>query len=241
LLRTGSPERNASGSPRRARAAAPSGDADLALLRQQLLTLGEKVEAGVGAGLRALLEGDSALARDLIDADGEIDRLELEVDETCRRLLMVRQSASALRLITAAVKIVVDLERMGDLAVNIARRAIELNQGPPLRPSHHLWKLADLCHRQVRAALGAFIVSDVARAQKVIANDELVDARYHALFNELIGLMMEDAKNIRGGNSLLFVAKHLERIGDHAVNVAEMVIFTVKGKDIRHPRSRAVA
>ena len=87
-------------------------------------------------------------------------------------------------------------------------------------------------------ALAAFAAADVTRAQKVILNDELVDARYHALFNELIGLMMEDPANIRSGNGMLFVAKHLERIADHAVNVAEMVVFLVKGKDIRHPRSR---
>ena len=221
MLRAGSHERNAS--IRQSRVTAPSRDAELKLLRQQLLTLGAKVEAGVAAAIRALLERDPALARELIYADAEVDQLELQVDETCRRLLVLRHSRIDMRFITTAVKVVVDLERIGDLAVNIARQAIDLDPIPPLRPRHDLPKLADLCQRQ---------------AQKVILNDELVDARYHSLFNELIGLMMEDPANIRSGNGMLFVAKHLERIADHAVNVAEMVVFLVKGKDIRHPRSR---
>ena len=236
MLRAGSHERNASA--RQSRVAAPSRDAELRLLREQLLTLAAKVEAGVAAAIRALLERNPALARELIDADADVDQLELQVDETCRRLLVLRHTRIDMRFITTAVKVVVDLERIGDLAVNIARQAIDLDPIPPLRPRHDLPKLADLCQRQVRMALAAFAGGDVVRAQKVILNDELVDARYHALFNELIGLMMEDPANIRSGNGMLFVAKHLERIADHAVNVAEMVVFLVKGKDIRHPRSR---
>src|SRR5439155_5472821 len=189
-----------------------SRDAGLRLLREQLLTVGAKVEAGVAAAIHALVDRDPALARELSRID--------------------------LRFITAAVKMVVDLERIGDLAVNIARQAIDLDLISPLTPRHDLPKLADLCQRQVRTALAAFAGADVVRAQRVILNDELVDARYHALFNELIGLMMEDPANIRSGNGMIFVAKHLERIADHAVNVAEMVVFLVKGKDIRPPGSR---
>jgi phosphate transport system protein len=170
-----------------------------------------------------------------------VNRLEIVVDEMCRRLLALRQpAASDLRLITTALKIVVDLERMGDLAVNIAERALDLNQSPPLPPVHDLSKLAQLCQDQLRAALDAFVDGDVGKAEAVIKADLLLDALYHKLFNDLLALMMEDPRNIRRANSLLFVAKHLERLGDHATNVAEMVVYMVRGTDVRHPNSREV-
>jgi phosphate transport system protein len=175
----------------------------------------------------------------VVAADREVNRLEVDIDEACRRLLVLRQpAASDLRFITTALKIVVDLERIGDLAVNIAERAIDLNQSPPLKPVHDLTRLAELCQKQVRAALDAFVDGDVEKAEAVIKGDDLLDAVYHNLFNELVALMMEDPRNIRRANSLLFVAKHLERLGDHATNVAEMVIYMVRGTDVRHPGSR---
>jgi phosphate transport system protein len=214
-------------------------DAQLDDLRNKLLSLGGKVETEIATSVRALAERDSQLAQAVIDADREVNRLEVEIDEVCRRLLVLRQpAASDLRFITTALKIVVDLERIGDLAVNIAQRAIDLNQSPPLRPVHDLTKLAELCQKQVRAALDAFVDGDAERAEAVIKGDELLDAVYHNLFNELLALMMEDPRNIRRANSLLFVAKHLERLGDHATNVAEMVIYMVRGTDVRHPGSR---
>jgi phosphate transport system protein len=215
-------------------------DAELDGLRTKLLTLGGKVETEIAQGVRALIERDTKMAEGVLGADREVNRLELEVDETCRRLLALRQpAASDLRFITTALKIVVDLERIGDLAVNVAERAIDLNQSPPLRPVHDLTRLAELCQKQVRAALDSFVDADAAKAEVVIKDDALVDALYHTLFNELLGLMMEDSKNIRRANSLMFVAKHLERLADHATNVAEMVIFMVKGTDVRHPHSRS--
>jgi phosphate transport system protein len=214
-------------------------DAELDRLREKLLTLGGKVESGIAQSMKALMERDSDLAEKVIAADRDVNRLELEVDETCRRLLALRQpAASDLRFITTCLKIVVDLERIGDLSVNIAERALDLNQSPPLRPVHDLVRLAELCQKQVRAALDAFVQADAEKAQVVIKDDALVDAVYHTLFNDLLGLMMEDSKNIRRANSMMFVAKHLERLADHATNVAEMVIFMVEGKDIRHPHSR---
>jgi phosphate transport system protein len=214
-------------------------DAELDGLRSKLLNLGGKVESEIATSVRALIERDSKLAEEVVGADREVNRLEMEVDETCRRLLALRQpAASDLRFITTALKIVVDLERIGDLAVNIAERAIDLNQSPPLRPVHDLIKLTDLCKKQVHKALDAFVDADADKASAVIADDDLVDALYHTLFNELIGLMMEDSRNIRRASSLMFVAKHLERLADHATNVAEMVIFMVKGTDVRHPHSR---
>src|SRR6266404_8926677 len=214
-------------------------EGELEELRSKLLTLGGKVEAEIAQSMRALSERDSKLAELVVGSDREVNLLELEVDESCRRLLALRQpAASDLRFITTALKIVVDLERIGDLAVNIAERAIDLNQSPPLKPIHDLVKLADLGQRQVRASLDAFVEGDPAKAEAVIRNDDLLDSVYHNLVNELLGLMMEDPRNIRRANSLLFVAKHLERLGDHATNVAEMVVYMVRGTDVRHPHSR---
>ena len=215
-------------------------DAQLEDLRNKLLGLAGKVELEIATSMRALQERDTALAEQVISSDREVNRLEVEIDKACQRLLVLRQpAASDLRFITTALKIVVDLERIGDLAVNIAERAIDLNQSPPLKPVHDLTRLAELCQKQVRAALDAFVEGDAAKAELVIKQDLLIDALYHNLFNELLALMMEDPRNIRRANSILFVAKHLERLGDHATNVAEMVIYMVSGTDVRHPGSRA--
>jgi phosphate transport system protein len=128
-------------------------DTELNGLREKLLMLGGKVESEIAAGVRSLIERDSKLAEDVLLADREVNVLEVEIDETCRRLLALRQpAASDLRFITTALKIVVDLERIGDLAVNVAERAIDLNQSPPLRPVHDLVRLAELCQKQVRRA-----------------------------------------------------------------------------------------
>jgi phosphate transport system protein len=214
-------------------------DAELEGLRTKLLTLGGKVEAEIAVSMRALAERDSHLAEQVVESDREVNLLELEVDDSCRRLLALRQpAASDLRFITTALKIVVDLERMGDLAVNIAERAIELNRSPPLSPMHDLARLAQLCQSQLRKALDSFVDGDAEKAAAIIGDDEILDALYHALFNELLSLMMEDPRNIRRASSMLFVAKHLERLGDHVTNVAEMVVYMVRGTDVRHPFSR---
>src|SRR5947209_3486541 len=140
-------------------------DTELDGLRAKLLTLGGKVESEIAAGVRALIERDSKLAEDVIGADREVNVLEVEIDETCRRLLALRQpAASDLRFITTALKIVVDLERMGDLAVNIAERAIDLNQAPQLQPYLDVQKLADLAQGQLKKSLDAFVAGDVAAA-----------------------------------------------------------------------------
>lgn len=214
-------------------------EAELKGLRDKLLTMGGKVESAIADSVRAVAERDSVAAQKVKEADREINRLEVEIDETCRRILALRQpAASDLRFITTAVKIVVDLERMGDLAVNIAERAKELNQSPQLRPLHELSKLAELAQTQLKRALDAFVSADTVIAEEVLKSDDLLDALYSKILNELLALMMEDSKNIRRCMSLMFVAKHLERLGDHVVNLAEMVIYMVRGTDIRHPRSR---
>jgi phosphate transport system protein len=212
---------------------------DLALLREKLLAMGAKVEKQIADSVRSLAERDSSLCQHVMEADAEINRLEVDIDELCRKILALRQpAASDLRLITTAVKIVTDLERIGDLAVNIAQRVRDLNQAAPLPPYADLPRLAELAQSQVKSALDAFVNSDVGLAERMRDNDDLLDALYHKLFNDLLALMMEDSRNIRRATSLMFLAKHLERIGDHAINVAEMVVYMVKGTDIRHPRSR---
>lgn len=211
-------------------------------LREKLLAMGGRVEQLIALSVRALSERDSSLGEQAIKADREVNRREVEIDDICRRILALRQpAASDLRFVTTALKIVTDLERMGDLAVNISERAIDLNQAPPLQPYHDITKLAELAQRQLKVSLDAFVHGDAAKAEEVMRGDELLDALYLKIFNDLLAMMMEDTKNIRRATSLMFVAKHLERLGDHATNVAEMVVYMVKGTDVRHPGSRSNA
>ena len=212
---------------------------DLRDLREKLLAMGARVERQIADSMRALTERESKLAEAVKESDRELNRLEVDIDNQCRKILALRQpAASDLRLITTALKIVTDLERIGDLAVNIAERAIDLNQVAPLAQYQDLPRLAELTQRQVKKALDAFVSADVEAAEAVLGGDDHVDALFLKIFNELLSFMMEDSKYIRRAMSLMFVAKHLERIGDHAMNVAEMVIYMVKGTDVRHPRSR---
>jgi len=214
-------------------------EAELKDLRDRLLAMGGKVEAAIASSVSAVTERDAALAEKVKANDLEVNRYEVDIDNACRRLLALRQpAASDLRFITTALKIVTDLERMGDLAVNIAERAIDLAQAPPLGPMHDLVALAELSEAQLKRALDAFVERDVAKAEEVIQGDGVLDALYLKLFNDLLALMMEDPRAIRRATSLMFCAKHLERFGDHAINVGEMVVYMVRGTDVRHPRSR---
>jgi phosphate transport system protein len=212
---------------------------ELTELRERLLEMGGLVEAAIANSVRAVIERDADLAEQVKIKDREINRMEVDVDGACRRILALRQpAASDLRFLTTALKIVTDLERMGDLAVNIAERGAELAQAPSLGPLHDLAKLADLSQEQLKRALDAFVTRDVDKAEEVLRGDELLDALYLKIFNSLLALMMEDSRNIRRATSIMFAAKHLERFGDHATNVAEMVVYMVRGTDIRHPKSR---
>jgi phosphate transport system protein len=215
-------------------------EAELRAIREQLLAMGGKVEAAIAASVRAVVERDTALAARVEEEDREINRMEVEIDGACRRVLALRQpAASDLRFITTALKIVTDLERMGDLAVNIAERAIELSRASPLGPIHEFPKLAELSEGALNAALDAFVTGDVAKAERVMASDDKLDELYLEAFNALLALMTQDPRSIRRATSLMFAAKHLERFGDHATNIAEMVVYMVRGTDIRHPHSRA--
>src|SRR6266498_2455852 len=208
-------------------------EAELRTLRERLLEMGGLVERAIGASVRAITERDSALAERVVTGDREVNALEVEIDGACRRILALRQpAASDLRFITTALKIVVDLERMGDLAVNVAERSLDLAQAPPLGPMHELAKIAELAQAQLKKALDAFVTGDVVKAEEVMRGDDLIDALYLKMFNDMVLLMMEDSRNIRRATSLMFAAKHLERFGDHAMNLAEMVVFMVRGQDV---------
>jgi phosphate transport system protein len=201
--------------------------------------MASQVEQQISESMRSLLERDVELARKVIGADADINRREVDVDELCRKILALRQpAASDLRLITTALKIVTDLERIGDLTVNIAERAQELAATQPLNSMADLLPLSSAAQEQVHRALQSFIKQDVVAAENVLRGDDLLDALFVKLFNNLLALMMEDSRTIRRATGLLSIAKHLERIGDHAMNIAEMVVYMVKGTDIRHPRSR---
>jgi phosphate transport system protein len=214
-------------------------EAELKGLREKLLEMGGLVERAMATSVRAIAERDSAAAEAVRAGDREVNRMEVDVDGLCRRLLALRQpAASDLRFITTALKIVVDLERMGDLAVNVAERALDLNQAPPLGPMHDLSKIAGLAEAQLGTALDAFVTGDVAKAEEVMRGDELIDALYLKIFNDMLTRMMEDPRSIRRATAVMFAAKHLERFADHAVNLGEMVVYMVRGKDVRHPRSR---
>jgi phosphate transport system protein len=212
---------------------------DLRELREMLLSMGARVERQIADSMASLTERDPALAETVKASDQELNRLEVDVDQMCRRILALRQpAASDLRFITTALKIVTDLERIGDLAVNIAERAIDLAQAPPLAHYQDLPRLAELAQRQVKRALDAFVAEDTQLAEEVLKGDDHVDALFLKIFNELLSFMLEDSRFIRRAMGLMFVAKHLERVGDHAMNLAEMVIYMVRGTDVRHPRSR---
>jgi len=215
-------------------------DAELRRLHDQLLIMGARVEEMIANSMRALVERDTDLAQHTIELDHQINRLEVEIDELCLRILARRQPvASDLRLITLALKLVTDLERIGDLGVNMCERVIELNMEPPLKQYVDLPRMAHTAQGMVRDALDAFVHADVDRSRDVVERDRVVDAYYGQIFRELLTYMMEDPRNIYRAIRLQAIAKYLERIGDHATNLAEMVIFMVLGKDVRHLGSMA--
>jgi len=210
-------------------------DADLNEIRSRLLEMGGKVEKMITDAMRSLVERDSELATHTIDYDHEINRLEVEIDERCLEVLALRQpTARDLRFITLALKIVTDLERIGDQCRNIAKRAQELNDLPRLKPYIDLPRMAVIAADMVTEALDAFVRGDDQAAYAVCRRDSEVDLLNEQIHRELLTFMIEDSGTITRAIKVTAVAKCLERVADHATNVAEMVIFMVKGKDVRH-------
>jgi phosphate transport system protein len=204
-------------------------------LKQTLLAMGAMVEDQIRRVMRALVERDEALARDVIERDREVNVYDVEIDEKCVELLALYQpTAGDLRFITTAMKIVTDLERIGDQAVNIAQRALELNQEPQLKPYIDLPRMADKAQRMVKDALDSFVSRDTTLAREVCGRDNEVDALKEQIFRELLTYMMADPKTIARSIRLILVSRFFERVADHATNIAEMVIYMVESKMVRH-------
>ena len=208
---------------------------ELEALKQTLLAMGGLVEDQIRRGMTALLERDSDLAQEVIDRDRQVNAYDVEVDEKCVELLALHQpTAGDLRFITTAMKIVTDLERIGDQAVNIGQRTLELNLEPQLKPYIDLPRMAERAQRMVKESLDAFVARDTALARRVCAADEEVDALKEQIFRELLTFMMADARTIPRSIRLILISRFLERVADHATNIAEMVIYMVDSKMVRH-------
>jgi len=220
----------------------PHYEAELKELQTRILEMGGSVEKQISNAVAALVTRDDELARTTIERDHGVNRMDVEIDDLCIRLLALHQpTAKDLRLITTGLKITTDLERIGDMAVNLSERALELNQEPQLKPFIDIPRMADVAQAMLRQSLDAFVREDVELALKVCRDDDIIDDINHQLFRELLSYMMEDPQTVSRAIRLLFVAKYLERIADHATNISEMVVFMVKGTSIRHldrvPRS----
>jgi phosphate transport system protein len=208
---------------------------ELSDLRENVLLMGARVEDMIRRANLAFGNRDIVIARETIDLDLEIDQLEKDIDQRCLRVLARRQPvASDLRFITTALKVVTDLERIGDLAANICERVIELGDHPQPAARQSLIQMGETAHSMVREALDAFNDEDATRAQLVIERDNVVDATYARLFPELLGHMVGEPERVYDAQRLQSVGKYLERIADHATNLAEMVVFMVRGEDPRH-------
>jgi phosphate transport system protein len=210
-------------------------DEELAGLQQTLLAMGGLVEDQIRRAMRALIERDDALAQDVIDRDRQVNAYDVEVDEKSVELLALHQPAAGdLRFITTIMKVVTDLERIGDQAVNIAQRALELNQEPQLKPYIDLPRMAERAQRMVKESLDAFVGRDTPLARQVCAEDAEVDSLKEQIFRELLTYMMSDPKTIPRAIRLILISRFLERVADHATNIAEMVIYMVESKMVRH-------
>jgi phosphate transport system protein len=208
---------------------------ELEALKQTLLAMGGLVEDQIRRVMKALLERDDVVAQEVIERDRQVNTYDVEVDEQCVSLLALHQPAAGdLRFITTAMKIVTDLERIGDQAVNIAQRVLELNVEPQLKPYIDLPRMAERAQRMVKESLDAFVARDTALARQVCGEDAEVDALKEQIFRELLTFMMEDPRTIPRAIRLILISRFIERVADHATNIAEMVVYLVEGKMVRH-------
>ena len=208
---------------------------ELDQLKQRLLTMGGLAEERVRLAVRGLAEGDPKIMSEVIGRDSDVNRLHVEVDDRCFKLLALHQPmASDLRTIVAAVKINSDLERVGDLAVNIAEAAQRYITHPPVKPLVDIPRMGDLAQGMLHDALDAFVSGNVGLAQSVLDRDDLLDELKNQVFRELLTYMIGEPRTVEPGLDLVLVSRHLERVGDHATNIAEDVIFWVRGADVRH-------
>ncbi|HVX90008.1 MAG TPA: phosphate signaling complex protein PhoU [Gemmatimonadales bacterium] len=208
---------------------------DLNHVKVRLLTMSGDAEAALGLAVQALLERDAAKAKAVIAGDRAIDGMEMEIEAQCIDLLALHQPmARDLRMLTSALKIANDLERVGDHAVNIAQSAERLAQARPITPEPEIIEMARLAREMLSDALEAFIRGDAAAGREVCRRDDQVDALHRSVFRILLTHMMEDAHSISAGMELFLVSRNLERVADLATNIGEDVVFLVEGKSIKH-------
>jgi len=216
-------------------------DDELTQLKERVLSMGGLVERAIGNAVKSLLEQDEKLARKTIRRDDAINALEVQCDDITRSILVRRQpAANDLRFIIAIIKVVTDLERMGDLAASLAKEAIQTEDHPPAEFSH-LEAMGSQVQQQVNRALDALSRGDIRLAMSVIEKDKDVDKLYKNIYREMVTHMLKDPRTISSSISLSNAAGNLERIADHATNIAEMVIYNVQGHDIRHVNHKEAA
>ena len=210
-------------------------DVELRRVKDELVRMASLAETAIGLAVKALVSRDAEIAQQVIASDDAINTLEIEIDELCLRTMALFQpEAKDLRLLAMALKIDNDLERMGDQAVNIAERTLELLKEPLLKPLIDIPRMAETAQRMVKDSLDAFVEQDVEKARAVCRQDDEVDRLDDQIFRELLTYMMEDPRAITRSVNLILVSRHLERIADHATNIAENVIYLVQGKTIKH-------
>ena len=208
---------------------------ELQALKNRLLTMGALVEERVHQSVRSLIDRRLDEAEAVIAADKEVNELQIDIDDRCLKLLATQSPlAIDLRLITAAMKINADLERIGDQAVNIAENVIKLLPQPPLKPLIDIPRMAEIAQQMTRDALDSFVKKDPAMARDVLRRDDEVDSLKDQVFRELLTYMMADPGTIQRALALILISRNIERIADHATNIAEDVIFVVEAKDVRH-------
>jgi phosphate transport system protein len=212
---------------------------ELLQLRESLLLMAGRVEQMISSAGRALVARDTDLARATMKQDREVNLAEVEIDEQCLRLLATRQpTGSDLRFVTLVMKMVTDLERIADLAVNICERAVDLSVGAQVVVHADIPRMSEVVESMVKDAIDAFVNEDSPKAWSVIETDDEVDELYHQVFEDLLERMRVDPQSVHQLIHVQSVAKWLERMGDHSTNLAELVIFMVEGRDVRHPGTR---
>lgn len=213
----------------------PVRSVELEHLKEMLLKMASLVETAIKNSVKSLVDRDSDLALQVIEKDREINTYDVKIDEECIRLLALKQPMGKdLRFITTAMKITTDMERIADNAVNIAERAVELNREPVLKPYIDIPRMSSIAQRMVIDTINAFVSEDTSLAKDVIMRDDEVDELNSAVCDELMEMMIRDPSTITRVVKVTYVSKYLERIADHATNIAEDVIYMVEGKIIRH-------
>jgi phosphate transport system protein len=213
---------------------------ELQEIREGLLYIGALTERALERGAQALLERNSTLAREIVLEDEQIDRLDVDLEEKCIRLLALRQPAARdLRFITTAIKITGHLERIGDMAANIAEKVLILNELPQIKPYVDLPRMASISRGMIRKSLDAMVQENVELAKQVREEDTVIDQLNDQVFRELLTFMMEDPRKIQVCLYVMQISKSLERIADHAEGIADMVIYMITGKSVRHKPTSA--